>query len=275
MRMRLPGPRSPGWVLAESVAAAAFSLLSMLAIDRVIGPHAAGVGTIAVAAFLIVEVFGAVLFPDALVQLPRPARRHSDSAVMAAVLLGPAWAGTAGATRVVALSAMALVLHGNHSSLFVAVGKARRSLQIAVAFLTVPLVALAVVRPATPLEAAFVWSAQCLFVPPVLAWVVLRELKRPVRWLARKVAPAAAAAATATAIMALVVLLLHGATAAPPLLRLATAACGGVLFYAAAAWLALGRRLPRALLTSAPAPPTPPGDAALRASPTIDAASRP
>jgi O-antigen/teichoic acid export membrane protein len=55
---------------------------------RVIGPHATGVGTIAIAAFLIMEVFGAVLFPDALVQLPGLTRRHSDSAVTAAVLVG-------------------------------------------------------------------------------------------------------------------------------------------------------------------------------------------
>ena len=88
--IRLPGPRSPSWVLAESIAAAVLSLLSMLAIGRVIGPHATGLGTIAIAAFLTVEVFAAVLFPDSLVQLPRPERRHADSAVTAAVLLGAA-----------------------------------------------------------------------------------------------------------------------------------------------------------------------------------------
>lgn len=88
MRIRLPSPSSPGWVLAESVAAAVLSLLSMVAIGRVIGPHATGLGTVAIAAFLSVEVFGAVLFPDALVQLPGLVRRHSDSAVTASVLVG-------------------------------------------------------------------------------------------------------------------------------------------------------------------------------------------
>ena len=77
-------------MLAESVAGAVFSLVSMLVIGRVIGPDATGVGSIAIAAFLMVEVFGAVLFPDALVQLPGLARRHSDSAATAAVLLGAA-----------------------------------------------------------------------------------------------------------------------------------------------------------------------------------------
>ena len=90
MPFRLPGARSPSWVLAESVAAAAFSLLSMLVIGRVIGPHATGLGTVAVAAFLTVEVFGAVLFPDALVQLPGLSRRHRNTAVTASVLVGTA-----------------------------------------------------------------------------------------------------------------------------------------------------------------------------------------
>jgi O-antigen/teichoic acid export membrane protein len=465
-------------VLAESVAAAVLSLLSMLAIGRVIGPQATGLGTIAIAAFLTVEVFSAVLFPDALVQLPRPERRHPDSAVtaavllgaalgaglaaaapllaasegapeilwlvlalaplvpmsafsgtvsglllreqrfrllsmrlllgqplalaaglvlavqghgpwamvasqavatsatfllmlwgvrgaglrprldrgalrdlwpvagpqvagvavtvgryrifllalglvvpqavlalshfafrlldgalgvvwqcagrlamprlcalqddrkamaetygdiaqlqallglpicagvalvapdMVAVLLGPAWAGTGEATRVVGFAAMAMVLHGDQSSLFVAVGKAKRNFHVAVAHLVVPLAALALVRPDTPLEAALVWAAQCLLVPPVLAFVVLRELRRPVSWLARKVAPAVAA----TAAMALAVLAVQNAFAMPPPARLLASVAAGAAVYAAVAWVALGRRLPRALLTTPTGP---------------------
>ncbi len=481
-------------MLAESVAAAAFSLLSMLAIGRVIGPHETGLGTIAIAAFLTVEVFAAVLFPDSLVQMPRPERRHSDSAVtaavllgtalgaglaaaapllaasegtpevlwmvlalvplvpvsafsgtvsglllrgqrfrllsmrlllgqplalgiglvlaggghgawamvasqavassatfllmlwgvrrdglrprldfgalrelwpvagpqmagvavnigryrifllalglvvpqallalshfafrlldaalgvvwqcagrlamprlcalehdreamaetygdiaqlqallglpicagialvapdMVAVLLGPAWAGTGEATRIVGLAAMAVVLHGDQSSLFVAVGKARRNFHVAVALLVIPLAALALVRPETPLEAALVWSAQCLVVPPVLAFLVLRELRRPVRWLARKVAPAVAA----TAAMALAVLVVQHAIAMPPLARLLAGASAGAAVYAAVAWAALGRRLPRALLTTPAPAPRPPG---ARAAPPAPAAA--
>ena len=478
MGIRLPSARSPSWVLAESVAGAVFSLVSMLVIGRVIGPDATGVGTIAIAAFLMVEVFGAVLFSDAVVQLPGLTRRHSDSAATAAVLLGaalglclaaaapllaasagapevtwlilavaplvplsafsgtvsglllreqrfrllsmrlligqplalgiglflasggygpwamiasqaaatavafvlmawgarfaglrphldrealrdlwpvagpqmagvavnvgryrifllalglvmpgallamshfafrlldaalgvvwqcagrlamprlcalqhdreamaevygdvarlqallglpvcagialtapdmvdvllgPAWAGTAEATRVVALAAMAVVLNGDYSSLFVAVGKARRNFHVAVASLVIPLAALALIRPETPLEASLVWSAQCFIVPPVLAWIVLRELGRPLTWLARKVAPAVAA----TSAMALAVLLLQNAFAMPPPVRLMASAFAGAAVYAAVAWAALGGRLPRAVLTSMPLP---------------------
>ncbi len=169
---------------------------------------------------------------------------------MVAVLLGPAWAGTAEATRVVALAAMAVVLNGDYSSLFVAVGKARRNFHVAVAFFVIPLAALALIRPETPLEASLVWSAQCFIVPPVLAWIVLRELGRPPTWLARKVAPAVAA----TSAMAVAVLLLQNAFAMPPPLRLLASASAGAAVYAAVAWAALGGRLPRAVLTSVPLP---------------------
>jgi O-antigen/teichoic acid export membrane protein len=476
LSFRLPGPHSPSWVLAESVAGAVFSLIAMLAIGRVIGPHATGLGTVAIAAFLTLDVFSAVLFPDALVQLPRLDRRHADSAVTAsvllgavlgaclaaaapllaagadapevmwlvlalaplmpvsafsgtvsglllreqrfrllslrlllgqplalgtglllagsgygpwamvasqivatavtflvmlrggrdrlqvgldlgalrdlwpvagpqmagvalnlgryrifllalglavpqallamshfafrlleaalglvwqamgrlamprlcalahdresmaeaygdvaelqallglpicagvalvapdlvAVLLGPDWTGTAEAARVVALASMATMLHGEQSSLFVAVGKARRNLGAAIALLVVPLAALLLVQPETPRDAAFAWSAQCLLVPPVLAWMVLRELRRSLRWLARRVAPAV----VATAAMALAVLVVQSAVAAPPLPHLLFSVLAGMAVYVAVAWLALGRRRPRALVTAVPA----------------------
>jgi O-antigen/teichoic acid export membrane protein len=474
LRIRLPGPHAPSWVLTESVAAAVFSLIAMLAIGRVIGPHATGLGMIAIAAFLALEMFSAVLFPDALVQLPGLARWHSDSAVAAsvllgavlgaglaaaapllaagtgapevawlvlalaplvpisafsgtvsglllreqrfrllslrlllgqplalgtglilarsgygpwamvanqavataatflvmlwggwgrarfrldlgalrdlwpvagpqmagvalnvgryrifllalglalpqallamshfafrlleaalgvvwqaasrlamprlcalahdreamaetygdvaelqallglpvcagvalvapelvAVLLGPDWSGTAEAARVVALASVATMLHGEQGSLFVALGKARRNVQVAVALLLVPLAALALLRPETPRDAALAWSAQCLLVPPVLASMVLRELRRPLGWLARRVAPAV----IATAAMALAVLAVQGAVAAAPLPRLLASVLAGLVVYAVAAWLALGRRPPRALLSAA------------------------
>ena len=60
----------------------------MMVIGRVIGPHATGVGTIAIATFLLLEVFGATLFPDALVQHRALDERHASSAATAAVLLG-------------------------------------------------------------------------------------------------------------------------------------------------------------------------------------------
>jgi PST family polysaccharide transporter len=196
------------------------------------------------------EAYGDLAQFQALLGLPVCAGIALVAPDMVSVLLGPAWAGTAEATRVVAVAAMAVVLTGDHSSLFVAVGKARRNLHAAVAALVLPLAALAVLRPGTPQEVSYVWSAQCLILPPVLAWIVLEELRRPAWWLARKVAPAVAA----TAAMALAVLLLRNALALPPPARLVVAASGGAVAYAAAAWLALGGRLPRALLTAAPAP---------------------
>jgi O-antigen/teichoic acid export membrane protein len=197
------------------------------------------------------EAYGDIAELQALLGLPICAGIALVAPDLVTVLLGPAWAGTGEATQVAALAAMATVLHGDQTSLFVAVGKARRNFQVAVALVLVPLVALALVQPETPRGAALAWSAQCLVVPPVLAFVVLRELRRPFRWLARKVAPAV----LATAIMAAVVLLLQDAAAMPPLSRLLAAASGGAAAYAVAAWAALGRRVPGALLTSRPAPP--------------------
>jgi PST family polysaccharide transporter len=197
------------------------------------------------------ETYGDIAQLQALLGLPICAGIALVAPDMVAVLLGPAWAGTGEATRVVGIAAMAVVLHGDQSSLFVAIGKAERNLQVAVAHLVIPLAALALVRPGTPLEAALVWAAQCVLVPPVLAFVVLRELRRPVSWLARKVAPAAAAAAA----MALAVLAVQNAFSMPPPARLLASAAAGAAVYAAVAWAALGRRLPRALLTAAPQPP--------------------
>jgi xanthine/uracil/vitamin C permease (AzgA family) len=60
-----------------------------------------------------------------------------------------------------------------------------------------------------------------------------------------------APAVAATAAMALAVLALQSAFAMPPLMRLLASASLGAAVYLAAAWVALGRRLPRALLTDA------------------------
>jgi PST family polysaccharide transporter len=195
------------------------------------------------------ETYGDVAQLQALLGLPICAGVALVAPDMVAVLLGPAWAGTGEATRAVGLAAMAVVLHGDQGSLFVAVGKARWNLRVAVAHLAIPLAALALVRPDTPLEAALVWAAQCVLVPPVLAFVVLRELRRPLSWLARKVAPAVAA----TAAMALAVLAVQNALALPQPTRLLAGVAAGATVYAAVAWVALGRRLPPALLTTAPA----------------------
>lgn len=470
-RIRPPGPRSPSWVLAETVAYAAFSFLSMLLIGRVIGPAAAGVGTVALAAFLLLDLLAASLFSDALVQHPALAARHAGSAVTAAVLaglaggvalaaagpflaawaqmpevarlalalapllplsafsgaasglllrgqrfrllalrvlagqplalaaglivareghgpwamiaaqavgtgttfllilalgrlrlrpsldrgaigelwpvagpqvaavvvaagryrifllalglvvteatvalshfafrmldaalamvwqsvsrlampqlcrlqhdraalaeaygeltelqallglplaigvaltapdlvhalLGPQWAGADEATRVAGFASAATFLHGDSGSLFVAMGKARRNFFVALASLAVPLLALLVSRPATPEGVALAWSTQCLVLPPVLAWLVLRELRRSPLWLAARVAPAV----LATGAMAVAVLSVQSlAEHLSPMLRLVAAAAAGAVVFLPVAFLGLGRRWPGAL----------------------------
>jgi hypothetical protein len=67
-------------------------------------------------------------------------------------LLGPAWGGTAEAARVAGFAAALTFLHGDHFSLFVALGKARWNILAAVANLLVPLAALAALRVPAPAQ---------------------------------------------------------------------------------------------------------------------------
>jgi hypothetical protein len=92
-----------------------------------------------------------------------------------------------------------------------------------------------------------------LVLPPVLAWAVLRELRRPARWLARRIAPGRAA----TAAMAAAVLAVQDTALAswPHLARLLVCAAVGAMAFVGVAWLALGGRLPRALAAPARAVP--------------------
>lgn len=163
---------------------------------------------------------------------------------LVAALLGPAWAGTAEAARVVALAACVTFLHGDQFSLFVALGRARLNTLAAAANLAVPLLALLALRPQTAAGAALAWSAQSLLVTPVFAVVVLRLLGKSPLWLLRRAAPGVLAGSA----MAAAVLLAQGAMAeAAPLARLLAAVAVGAAVFAAVAWLALGRRLPPAL----------------------------
>ena len=75
-------------MLAETATTSVFSLLSVLAIGRVIGPEAAGTGMIAVAAFALLDILGSTLFPDSLVQRPGLQPRHAASALTVSVLVG-------------------------------------------------------------------------------------------------------------------------------------------------------------------------------------------
>lgn len=92
LQLRLPRGRSPSWVLAETATAALFSMLSMLLVGREIGPQAMGVATIALSAFLLLDVLAASMFTDALVQFPRLGPKHAGSATTAGALLGVVFA---------------------------------------------------------------------------------------------------------------------------------------------------------------------------------------
>ncbi len=88
MRRLLPSSTSPSWVLAETGIGAIFSLLSMLVVSRTIGPSAAGIGALAIAAFLLLDLFGGSMMTDALIQWRRLEPRHASSAVTLTVLTG-------------------------------------------------------------------------------------------------------------------------------------------------------------------------------------------
>ncbi|MBD0274664.1 MAG: oligosaccharide flippase family protein, partial [Acetobacteraceae bacterium] len=92
MIARLPAARSPSWVIAETATSAAFSFFSLMVIAKVIGPEAAGLGAVAVAAFLLVDLACAALFTDALVQRASLSERHVRSALTVQVLAGAAGA---------------------------------------------------------------------------------------------------------------------------------------------------------------------------------------
>ena len=88
MRFGIPAARSPSWVIAETGTSAVFSFFSLVLIAKVIGPEAAGLGAVAIAAFLLVDLACASLFTDALVQRAALSERHVRSALTMQVLVG-------------------------------------------------------------------------------------------------------------------------------------------------------------------------------------------
>ncbi len=196
------------------------------------------------------ETYGNLAQLQALLGLPICVGIALTAPDLVQVLLGPSWAGTAEAAQVVACAAVFTFLHGDYLSLFVATGKARRNLQVAIVALALPLAALAVFRPQTPGGVALTWAAQSLLMPPVLTWVVLRELRRSPMWLLRRIAPGAIAAAA----MAVAVLAIQAAFVLPPLSRLLVSMIAGAVVFTGVAWIALRGQLPRAL-AAAPWPP--------------------
>ncbi len=85
---RLLAARSPSWVIAETATSAAFSFFSLMLIAKAIGPDAAGLGAVAIAAFLLVDLACASLFTDALVQRASLSEHHARSALTVQVLAG-------------------------------------------------------------------------------------------------------------------------------------------------------------------------------------------
>jgi hypothetical protein len=114
---------------------------------------------------------------------------------------------------------------------------------LAVVSLVVPLALLLALRPSTPAAVAVCWASQSILLPPITAWLALRELGRSPWWLLKKVAPAL----LATGCMAAVVVALQTFVPMRPGVELiASVACGGAAYVAAAAAL-LRLRLPPAL----------------------------
>lgn len=194
----------------------------------------------------LTRCYGQIVQVQALLGLPLALGVALVSMDLVAALLGPDWAGTAEAARIAGIAGVLSLLHGNHVSLFVALGMAKRNMQEAVANLAVPLIALAAFQPQTATGVAIAWASQAIIVTPVLIGLVLRELHRSPLWLLRQAAPAIFAAVA----MVIVVLLVQGAMAeAQPLTRLLAAVASGAVVYVVVAWLALGAKRPAALET--------------------------
>ena len=159
----------------------------------------------------LADAYGDIAQLQALMGMPIAAGVALTAPDMVLALLGPAWAEAAQATRVVASVAVLSFAWGEAGCLFIALGKTRRNLGLSVASLAVPLGALLLLRPGTPVGVAACWAAGTVAVAPWIIWLVLRELRRPFRWLLGRIAPALAA----TALMSLAVLLLRAQWQAP------------------------------------------------------------
>lgn len=164
------------------------------------------------------------------------------------LLLGPSWSGMAVATQIVAAGATASFLYGDTNSLFVATGKARWNAGIALLTLALPLLLLAALRPQTPEDIALLWASQSLALPPVMTVLALRELHRPLPWLARR----AVLGAVAALVMAAAILTVQGSLEPGSWGRLVGSAAAGGIAFLLVAWIGLGGRVPRALATGTP-----------------------
>lgn len=190
------------------------------------------------------EAFGDIAQLLALLGMPIAAGIALTAPDLVHALLGPAWQDAAGAARIVGLAALLTFVHGDPLSLFVARGKARWNLYVNIGAMAVPLAVLLVIRPQTAEGAALAWASQSLVLPPLLTWLVLREIGRPLPWLLARLAPGL----VATAAMAAAVLALQATIRVSPAADLLASAGLGAAVYAGVAWAMLRGRVPRALL---------------------------
>ncbi len=192
----------------------------------------------------LAEAFGDLAQLQALLGMPLAAGIALTAPNLVAALLGPEWAGVAQAAQVVGVAWLLAFVHGDTVSLFVARGKPKWNVVVNAAALLVPLVTLLVLRPATPIGVALAWASQAVLIPPLMTWLVLHEVQRPLGWLLRRIAPAV----VATMAMGVVVGALESVMRLHPALELLASATLGGAVYVGVAWILLRGRMPRALM---------------------------
>lgn len=198
------------------------------------------------------ESFGDLAQLQALLGMPMAAGIALVAPDLVQAVLGPAWYGAAQAAQIAGLAAVLSFVHGDTLSLFLARGKARWNVGVNIAALLVPLASLLILRPQTPQGVALAWAAQSLILPPVLTFIVLREVRRPFSWLLGRIAPAL----VGTAAMIAAVLALELLLRLPAAIELLAAAVVGGAVYVGIAWTMLRGRLPRALSRQTAATPS-------------------
>ncbi len=189
------------------------------------------------------EVFGSLAELQALVATPIAVGIALVAPDMVAVMLGPAWAGAAEVTRVVALAVVPGFLLGDAVTLLVALGRTKANLAAQLVALVLPVSLVLLVRPETPRGVAFCAVGFWLAVAVPLSAMALRAVRRPVTWLLGRTLPALAAAAA----MGASVLAVRAAVEMTPGVGLLVSVLVGAAVYLAVAAALLRFRMPAAL----------------------------
>lgn len=210
-------------------------LMSRLSLPRLCQMHNSRPG--------IARAFGELGQLQALLGLAVAAGVALVAPDVVSAFLGPSWSGTAAAARIYGITEAVVFTVGPWIQLFIAVGQADRNFRLNLAHLALLLATLAIVRPVTPEAVAVVWAVPFALMLPRIAFVSIREVRRPWRWWLRQIAPAL----FATAAMSVSVIALQRTVTLPPGPELLLSAATGAVVFALAAWAALGRRKPPAL----------------------------